>query len=75
MDSSYAVDVQRLMGHSNVTVTLNIYTDVFNKYKESELEKVNNYYLNNEFFKKEYDIPDNADLTIKIHEDKEHILL
>lgn len=70
-----AVAVQRLMGHSNVTVTLKIYTDVFNKYKESELEKVNNYYLNNEFFKKEYDIPDNADLTIKIHEDKEHILL
>lgn len=71
-----AVAVQSLMGHSNVTVTLNIYTDVFNKYKESELEKVNNYYLHNEFFKKKYGIPDNAEITVKIHQkEEEHILL
>lgn len=42
-----AVALQRLMGHTDVSVTLNNYTTVFNKYKESELEKVNNYYLNN----------------------------
>ena len=42
-----AVALQRLMGHNDVSVTLNTYTSVFNKYKESELEKVNNYYLNN----------------------------
>lgn len=45
------VTAQRLLGHSNVGVTLNVYTSVFNRYKESELEKVNNYYMNNEIFK------------------------
>ena len=44
------VVVQRLMGHTDITVTLNTYTSVFNKYKESELEKVNNYYMENELF-------------------------
>ncbi len=43
-----AVALQRLMGHKDVAVTLNTYTSVFNRYKESELEKVNKYYLNNE---------------------------
>lgn len=43
-----AVALQRLMGHSDVAVTLNTYTSVFNKYKEAELEKVNQYYMNNE---------------------------
>lgn len=42
-----AVALQRLMGHTDISVTLNIYTSVFNKYKQSELEKVNEYYLNN----------------------------
>ena len=45
-----AVALQRLMGHKDVSVTLNTYTSVFNKYKESELQKVNDYYLNNEIF-------------------------
>ena len=43
-----AVALQRLMGHTDVAITLNTYTSVFNKYKESELEKVNNYYMNND---------------------------
>ena len=43
-----AVALQRLMGHKDVSVTLNTYTSVFNKYKESELEKVNDYYMNND---------------------------
>ena len=43
-----AVALQRLMGHTDVSITLNTYTSVFNKYKESELEKVNNYYINND---------------------------
>jgi integrase len=43
-----AVALQRLMGHKNVSVTLNTYTSIFNKYKEAELEKVNNYYMNND---------------------------
>lgn len=44
-----AVALQRLMGHTDINVTLNTYTTIFNKYKE-ELRKVNKYYLNNDFF-------------------------
>lgn len=40
------VVVQRLMGHTDITVTLNTYTSVFDKFKEAELDKVNKYYLN-----------------------------
>lgn len=60
-----AVALQKLMGHSNVSVTLNVYTDVFNKYKESELEKVNNYYLNNEFFKDENNLLESTQTLLK----------
>ncbi|MBO5398519.1 MAG: hypothetical protein J6A36_06325 [Clostridia bacterium] len=38
------------MGHTDINVTLNTYTTIFNKYKEEELQKVNEYYLNNEIF-------------------------
>ena len=41
------VVLQRLMGHTDISVTLNTYTSIFNKYKEAELEKVNSYYMNN----------------------------
>lgn len=34
------------MGHKDISVTLNTYTSVFDKYKERELDKVNQYYLN-----------------------------
>lgn len=43
-----AVVLQRLMGHKDVTVTLNTYTSVFNKFKKDEIEKVNNYLTNNQ---------------------------
>ena len=43
-----AVVLQRLMGHKDVTVTLNTYTSVFNRFKEEELEKVNSYLNDNE---------------------------
>lgn len=43
-----AIALQRLMGHQDVSVTLNTYTSIFNKYKESEISKVNDYYLENE---------------------------
>ena len=33
------------MGHTDVSITLNTYTSVFDKYKETELEKVNKYYM------------------------------
>ena len=42
-----AVALQRLMGHTDVSITLNTYTSVFNRYKQSEINKVNNYYLDN----------------------------
>lgn len=42
-----AVALQRLMGHKDVSVTLNTYTSIFNKYKEEEMEKVNQYYIDN----------------------------
>ena len=35
------VVLQKLMGHTDVSVTLNAYTSVFDKYKRNELEKVN----------------------------------
>lgn len=38
-----AVVLQRLLGHKDVTITLNTYTHVFNKFKEKELDKVNEY--------------------------------
>lgn len=38
--------VQRLMGHKDITVTLNTYTSVLEQFKERELNKVNQYYLN-----------------------------
>ena len=40
------VVVQKLMGHTDVGITLNTYTSVFDKFKESEIDKVNQYYLN-----------------------------
>lgn len=41
------VVLQKLMGHKDVSVTLNTYTLVYNEYKEREMEKVNEYYINN----------------------------
>ncbi len=46
-----AVALQRLMGHTDISITLNTYTSVFNKYKENELEKVNQYYMDNDIVK------------------------
>ena len=33
------------MGHKDISVTLNTYTSVFDKFKEREIDKVNQYYL------------------------------
>lgn len=41
------VVTQRLMGHKNISVTLNTYTSIFNRFKLEELDKVNKYYMNN----------------------------
>lgn len=39
------VVLQRLMGHKDISVTLNTYTYVLNEFKNEEIEKVNDYYL------------------------------
>ena len=39
------VVVQRLMGHTDIAVTLNTYTSVFDEFKEKEIEKVNKYFI------------------------------
>ncbi len=55
-----AVALQRLMGHTDISITLNTYTSVFNKYKQTELNKVNEYYLNNSLLPNELlDLPTN----------------
>lgn len=39
------VVVQKLMGHTDVGVTLNTYTSVFDRFKEKEIDKMNQYFL------------------------------
>ena len=39
------VVVQRLMGHTDIAVTLNTYTSVFDEFKQKEIDKVNQYFL------------------------------
>ena len=66
-----AVALQRLLGHTDINVTLNTYTSVLNKYKEKEMEKLNDYYLSNDIFNKSRELStinyklldDNNDLT------------
>lgn len=65
-----AVALQRLMGHTDVSVTMNTYTSVFNKYKESELEKVNDYYMNNNIVNASNLLEDNIGL-LNSKEEKE----
>lgn len=48
------VVVQRLMGHKDISVTLNTYTSVLNRFKESELEKLNGYYNENNLTSKSH---------------------
>ena len=58
-----AVALQRLMGHTNISITLNVYTTVFNKFKESEIEKMNKYYLENNIIPEI--IPEHSVITIE----------
>ena len=59
-----AVALQRLMGHSDVAITLN-------KYKEAELEKVNNYYMNNEIVSADNLLAENNNLIESISNERE----
>ena len=56
-----AVAVQWLLGHKDVSVTLNTYTTIFDKYKEQEIEKLNDYYMNNEIVTDERLLEENND--------------
>ena len=47
------VVVQRLMGHKDISVTLNTYTSILNKFKEEELQKLTNYYQTKNLSNKE----------------------
>lgn len=67
-----AVALQRLMGHSDVAITLNTYTSVFNKYKEAELEKVNNYYMNNEIVSADNLLVENNNLVESISKEEKN---
>jgi integrase len=66
-----AVALQRLMGHKDVSVTLNTYTSVFNKYKESELQKVNEYYMNNSLFNTNQLLKENTELLEEVDKEKD----
>lgn len=44
------VTLQRLMGHKDISVTLNTYTSVLNRFKNEEINKVNNYYESTNMF-------------------------
>ena len=68
-----AVALQRLMGHTDVAITLNTYTSVFNKYKESELQKVNDYYLSNEIFSSSNLLKENTELLDYIEKDEKEL--
>ena len=63
-----AVALQRLMGHTDVAITLNTYTSVFNKYKEAELQKVNDYYINNEIINVDNLLNENSNLLSNTQE-------
>ena len=60
-----AVALQRLMGHSDISVTMNTYVSVFNKYKEAELEKLNDYYINNGIFNSKPKLIDKKSINIE----------
>lgn len=45
------VVVQKLMGHTDIAVTLNTYTSVFDEFKQKEIDKVNKNYLKENMLK------------------------
>lgn len=38
------VVLQKILGHKDIQVTLNTYTDVFNEFKEKEIEKIDDFF-------------------------------
>lgn len=64
------VVVQRLMGHKDIGVTLNTYTSVFDKFKEQEIDKVNQYYMNENLITNNNNIINIKNDNIKLLEDR-----
>lgn len=50
------VALQRLMGHTDISITKNVYMTVFNSFKEKEIDKVNDFYLKNHLFENEFNL-------------------
>ena len=66
------VVLQKLMGHTDISITLNTYTSVFDKYKNNELEKVNSYYIEQNLIPNEKQKISNRSVNvIDIKDDKE----
>ncbi len=57
------VVVQKLMGHRDVSISLNTYTSVFDKFKENEIDKVNQYYMNENLIANNYIENNENDIT------------
>lgn len=66
------VVAQRLLGHTDIAVTLNTYTSVFNKFKLEELNKVNEYYMNNEIISQNQELLNETN-NIILNEEKGEI--
>ncbi len=56
------VVVQKLMGHTDVGITLNTYTSVFDKFKEKEIDKMNQYFLEEKMIDPKYTLSEYNDL-------------
>ena len=64
------VVVQKLMGHTDIQITLNTYTSVFDEFKQKEIDKVNQYFLKGRMLNKEL-LEDGLDDEEEIEEDTE----
>ena len=63
--------VQKLMGHTDITVTLNTYTSVFDEFKQKEIDKVNQYFLKRKMLDNELLIENDEKLLDEFDENKE----
>ena len=59
--------VQRNMGHTDISITLNIYADVFDEFKQKEQEKFNDYFMSVNAFKQ---IPENITYNEEFEDDE-----
>lgn len=60
------VVVQKLMGHTDISVTINTYTSVYDNFKAKEIEKVNEYYLAGDMLKSVKLLEDNSNTPLVV---------